>query len=507
MCISCITFYVYMSSHKLYSKDEKRMQYIYLKNEYVNAPKTLITASDNRFVAENREEIQKLYPNVPFEFLRHKNVSTMESCQNTFPKRETTIYKDNNYTSIFGITFSNQYWQVYTSKYCTLYLYNAYFDHRESKEFGSAIRIIAFSTRNISVMNQFDWETNRCLIWYDDSEDPKVSDVLIEKTPMGQGAGKYRTYLLTCHIPHSFGQRIPHAVSIIEQGSSRDICHEPSNYLKVVYNHEVKKDVAVCVKGLSIVEENRSNRFIEWIELLSDLGADKIFFYELGVHPDIKKVLHYYVEKGIVDLTKVTLPGNQPNQRIKQHKYLKDKLNVQRANSIAHLNDCLYRNIHRYKFLAYIDIDEVIVPRNPGHTWIDLLQILSDEYVDADNFNLRSTYFFEDISEYHSLSNTSGYGTSNFMYMLRNLHRSKAHLKGKSFIRTKYVKTVNCHIARECLNRRCKFQDVDVEAAHVHHYRKSCQRMVEDDTCLRYKQNLVFDNTLLKFQEKLYSKM
>ena len=506
MCISCITFYVYMSSHKLYSKDEKRMQYIYLKNEYVNAPKTLITASDNRFVAENREEIQKLYPNVPFEFLRHKNVSGKESCQ-TFPKREPNIYKNKNFTSIFGITFSNQYWQVYTSKYFTLYLYNAYLDHRESKTFRSAIRIMAFSTRNISVMDQFHWETNRCIIWYDYSEDPKVSDVVIEKTPLGQNAGEYKAYLLTCHIPYSFGKIIPQAVSIIEQGSIRDTCHEPSNYLKVIYNHGTKKDVAVCVKGLSIVEENWSNRFIEWIELLSNLGADKIFFYELGVHPDIKKVLNYYVEKGIVDLTKVTLPGNQPNEMLNQHNYLKGRLLQQRPNSMLHLNDCLYRNINRYKFLAYIDIDEVIVPRDPDHTWIDLLRILSDEYNDADYFKIRSTYFFEDISKYPSLSNTSANGTSNFMYMLRKLYRSKAHLKGKSFIRTKYVKTVNCHIARECLNRRCKFQDVDVEAAHVHHYRKSCQRMVEDDTCLRYKQNLVFDNTLLKFQEKLYSKM
>ena len=94
-----------MSRYKLYCKDEKEMKYNYLKNKSANAPKTLTTGSDNRFVAENPEKIQKLYPNVPFEFLRHKNVSGMESCQ-TFPRRETIIYKDNNYTSTCGITFS-----------------------------------------------------------------------------------------------------------------------------------------------------------------------------------------------------------------------------------------------------------------------------------------------------------------------------------------------------------------------------------------------------------------
>ena len=87
------------------------------------------------------------------------------------------------------------------------------------------------------------------------------------------------------------------------------------------------------------------------------------------------------------------------------------------------------------------------------------------------------------------------------MYMLRNLYRSKAHLNiGKSFVGTKYVKTVNCHSATMCLNRRCNFLKVDIKTAHVHHYRESCQRRVKkNDTCLKYKQNRVFDNALLTF--------
>ena len=49
-----------MSRYKLYCKDEKEMKYNYLKSKSANAPKTLTTGSDNRFVAENPEKNTKV---------------------------------------------------------------------------------------------------------------------------------------------------------------------------------------------------------------------------------------------------------------------------------------------------------------------------------------------------------------------------------------------------------------------------------------------------------------
>jgi hypothetical protein len=47
-----------------------------------------------------------------------------------------------------------------------------------------------------------------------------------------------------------------------------------------------------------------------------------VFLYELEVHPNVTKVLKYYEEKGLVDLTPITLPGYQPNMPFLQHLYL-----------------------------------------------------------------------------------------------------------------------------------------------------------------------------------------
>ena len=51
----------------------------------------------------------------------------------------------------------------------------------------------------------------------------------------------------------------------------------------------------MCVKGLDFPADDMSVRIAEWLEVLSALGADKVFLYDLGVHPNVTKVLRHYV--------------------------------------------------------------------------------------------------------------------------------------------------------------------------------------------------------------------
>ena len=59
------------------------------------------------------------------------------------------------------------------------------------------------------------------------------------------------------------------------------------------------------------------------------------------------KVLDYYVDKGVVDVTPYSLPGYQPNLPYLQHMYLQTKRNNKRQNELIPYNDCLYRNMYR----------------------------------------------------------------------------------------------------------------------------------------------------------------
>ena len=68
-----------------------------------------------------------------------------------------------------------------------------------------------------------------------------------------------------------------------------------------------------------------------------------------------------------------TLPGNQPNVGALYNFWeaiLKDK---HWPLELIELNDCLYRNLYQYDYIAVIDIDEIIMP-NKVDNWQQLVQ-------------------------------------------------------------------------------------------------------------------------------------
>ena len=158
--------------------------------------------------------------------------------------------------------------------------------------------------------------------------------------------GLYQPYLLACQLPKTHWGKTPESVSIVEKE-----CDTATSNLRVIYNKvkegEEKKKFAVCVKGLAFPEDDLSVRLVEWIELLTTLGADKVFIYDLEVHPNVTKVLDHYSQEGKVEVTPLSLPGHQPNLPVLQHLYLKSKLNDKRQNELIPYNDCFYRNMYR----------------------------------------------------------------------------------------------------------------------------------------------------------------
>ena len=133
--------------------------------------------------------------------------------------------------------------------------------------------------------------------------------------------------------------QVPESVSLVEKK-----CDHARNNLRIFHDVSVteaerKNRFGVCVKGLDLLHDDKSTRLIEWIELLNILGADKIFFYEFTVHENVKKVLDYYSNKGIVHVTPLTLPGALPNEPILRHLFLGNKVNYL-ENFLLYLTIC-----------------------------------------------------------------------------------------------------------------------------------------------------------------------
>ena len=93
---------------------------------------------------------------------------------------------------------------------------------------------------------------------------------------------------MSCTLPSSHRDKVPSAVSLVEHP-----CDKASNLLKVIFDkpeESEKKNFGVCQHFMHGLNADMSARLSEWIELLHALGADKIFLYNLGIHPNVSKV-------------------------------------------------------------------------------------------------------------------------------------------------------------------------------------------------------------------------
>jgi hypothetical protein len=115
----------------------------------------------------------------------------------------------------------------------------------------------------------------------------------------------------------------------------------------------------------------------------------------------VSKVVDYYARSGLVESTPLTLPGHQPNMPVLQHLFLKRKMTHKRQNEVIPYNDCLYRNMYRFRYVALLDVDEVIVPAQ-HRTWADMMAGVEQQAAAVSqqkraSFHFQNVYFFDEV--------------------------------------------------------------------------------------------------------------
>ena len=102
--------------------------------------------------------------------------------------------------------------------------------------------------------------------------------------------------------------------------------------------------VAIC--------KNESKNLPEWIEFHRLVGVEHFYIYDNESNDNLKEILSSYIKSGVVEYTYWSGIGQQRNM----------------------YNDCLLKHKYDTKWLAYIDIDEFIVPNDKNN----ILDILKD---------------------------------------------------------------------------------------------------------------------------------
>ena len=462
----------------------------------------LIDHRSGRSEQELIREIEKNIPSLPLGFWSRFGA-----------KQQTKSNQSGNkcrphYPSIFELEFNNVYWQTLRSSNGTFQLFGAFYDERKLSRIGPAVRIVGMIDRIEPKVRTF------CHLWWEHEQEAHIVEVFEYKyiwySKWGNyKQGIYQPYVIACKIPLSLlGRGPPISVSLVENR-----CETASNNLRITYNRPPngkKRDFAVCVKGLDFLYEDLSIRLIEWIELLGLLGADKIFFYELQVHPNVTKVLKHYQNLDRIHVTPFTLPGHQPNIPGFQHMYLTKKTNHKRQNELIPYNDCLYKHMYEFKFIALLDVDEVIMPVRDA-TWGELMDRVLPKAFKLRNetrasYNVRNVYFLDDLLHSHGeFKNIPRY-----MHMLQHVYRSKNFTKPNQYIKCFHnperVVTLHNHFPLACLGAGCTSYPIDTEDAQLQHYRADCVKSLKK-TCIEYRENSVLDTTIWRYKDKLISRV
>jgi len=420
--------------------------------------------------------------------------------------KKTATPQCGRYPSIFELEFNNIYWQTLRTTNGTFQLFGAYYDNRKKSRIGPAVRILGMIDRIEPKVKTF------CQLWFDGIKDPVIVKTFEYKYMWinkwgNYKQGIYQPYLIACQIPKTLHHMEPASVSMVEVE-----CDTSTTNLRVINNRppkgENKKNFAVCVKGLDFLYDDLSVRLVEWIELLSILGADKVFFYELQVHPNITKVLRHYEQEGRVQVTPLTLPGGQPNVAGFQHMYLTKKTNHKRQNEIIPYNDCLYKNMYLYNYVILLDIDEVIMPKQ-DMTWEQLINRILPKSLnikpEVHSYNVRNVYFLDEHQHDHGWIKDIPV----YMHMLQHVHRAANFTKPNQYIKcfhdTEKVLTLHNHFPLACLGGACHSYPISVEDAQLQHYRDDCVKSLKK-TCDEYKEYQVEDTTIWKYKDELIQK-
>lgn len=415
------------------------------------------------------------------------------------------------------IRWNNNHWQ--NPENSGLFLYSAFYDFRMKAAYSyghSFIRILAMHDGSDCSVCQY-----YCHIWFGNNTNSPIvvasemKEIWHPDWDSDLHHEIYRPYLLSCIFPKKL-EKLRRSKIRAWVSLSKKPCSTTSTYVPIQHfdtfgtsdsaKNSFKKDFVICVKPIDFYEDF-SKKLVEWIEINLLLGINNIHIYKFKAHPNVDKVLNYYKEYGIVNVTATTLAGNQPNFPIERSAFLKRNLWQKRRNELLPYNDCFYKHLYSHKYVIPIDIDELIVPTKQRD-----LQEMVKYLEDSDDFkvtlkmyasfSVRNAYFFESIpADQLTITDVAE------SYFLKHICRSSNFSVGsksmKSLVRTDAALTVFNHYVLDTLPGVGRSHEIPVELVQMNHYRSRCPLDMSDDcknNFLKYTQQ---DTILWKYKQVL----
>jgi len=255
-----------------------------------------------------------------------------------------------------------------------------------------------------------------------------------------------------------------------------DYKEEPNNAMKLHSNFKtgLHLNFTVCLER-PLFGNIPSRWFVEWIEANVIFGAEKIIIHNKSLPEYLDPYVNYYKSIGLLEV-------------IPWHLQL---VSTNRIDKLTHMDlqmtmiyDCFYRLQKYSRYIVYIDIDELIVPRSPSdRTWSDMIRHLNCSLC-SHSYGARQMLF----NRYHSSRNNTTLITMDARD--RNTEISKYHSRSKYIANTFFVRSLSVHLAYGGVENSTTCV-MPIEIGGLHHYKRiQISRTTQDDTMIKYRTEL-----------------
>ncbi|XP_018420916.1 PREDICTED: uncharacterized protein LOC108794386 [Nanorana parkeri] len=301
----------------------------------------------------------------------------------------------------------------------------------------------------------------------------------------------YGTTDLLCRLPD---ERIPEYVSVYRTDESSP------TFLKIQSTEIPTKfqyDFLVCVSTM-FGSYNNILQFIQSMEMYQILGAKKVVIYHSDSSLLMKKVLSYYNKLELVELVpwpitsflNVSAGWHYPEHPGDLHYY----------GQTAALNDCIYRNRYRTKYIALNDIDELILPIM-HKDWPEMIDTLLKIDPTTSVFLFKNYVFPTTIRDKTNPLTPSDWasvpGLNIVEHVYREPNRPSEINPTKMILNPRSVVQTSVHVPLEFVGEQ---YEVPGDIAKLCHYREPKQKDLEKDL-------LIEDNIMSKYEAVLIKRV
>ncbi|XP_060811054.1 beta-1,4-galactosyltransferase galt-1 isoform X2 [Bombus pascuorum] len=383
-------------------------------------------------------------------------------------------------------------WLPVTKTKFKFFVYSAYFDNRVGGT-GAPTGKNQGMVRIISATKTRGPERVWCRLWYRPKNGGNVTTSVTVaakvKVIRENWNLKYSACFVICPLPKDSptSDRVPETVSVVARLKAA-----PTNRILVQNRPETRtKDkelLAVCVKPLHY-DYDRVLQLIEFIELYRLLGASHVTLYNDTVGTEAGCALKYYEAKGLVTV----LPWH--------HLDMISQREIRTEGLFAALNDCLYRSMYKYEYVALVDLDEFIIPRH-NDTIIDLIRWMSSRTNTKSTgaYSFQNAFFYLQWVDDPFVMASRTPIEAGLITLKKTRRRTKLHphkQRSKYICKPQDIVEAGNHFVWEFIPGHGTL-NVPSDAAILHHYRV-CE--FGGDDCI--KTQSVVDRTAYKYKDRL----